>query len=794
MADPDMEAEEIQSTVPFQLQFDKPIPSQVKIAEWNPEKDLLAMVTEDSKILLHRFNWQRLWTVSPGRCITSLCWRPDGKAIAVGLEDGTISLHDVENGKLLRSIKSHKVAVVCLNWEEDGQPMEDESCNFLTYEDRTLRFFPPAPRIPRMPGLCSGDTGLMDDTEEPFHEVSNTSHQPFNILCSGDKDGCICFSIFGIFPIGKIDIHQFTVYTSYLDKQTGHQLLNGYTHKVALSKNLCQLIVLSFGKLVENVAELEDKSHRNHAELSAVRETSEHQNVSLVGLHCLLLDTSIFHKRKNELHQVAQQASNIEDLFEVVRASLSVMHKQWCDALHIFHEKFGPLSSLIIDHGLNTSPQEEFLSLLCGARTSPALHQFLVNSLGELGLKHVAKAVDSAGKELHLVVREHLQPAVEIIGFRIGELKGFSRWRARYQNVGLDEKLIENASERAGMLLVQVERFLRVLSIVCYQFENFFAWIRKCIKLLMAQPTDELANFNSELVVIFLKFLIKHDPVRQLLESSDVDDAIKVDLDTMQRIEELVTFGGFSDTGYLRRSLAKEFEQLECSFKEALLKPFTTISKMIQCEEFLPLYPIPSSTVASVHAPTSISFYQDAVPCKSEGPKPSYGLVDYICFRIPDDSLDVSNTIIIVRGFVYGSGLRNMENYSLEAAVLSIPEGFHCVDLSLYKETQIVLLLNEVMSTSESPGKSCMMMVQASELPFVSVSRSATSNMWKLNELQGSAVELDMNNGKIRSVPHALSAPLAVSASRGVACVFASRRRALVYILDEDEDEASDMD
>lgn len=31
-----------------------------------------------------------------GKCISSLCWRPDGKAVAVGLEDGTISLHDVE--------------------------------------------------------------------------------------------------------------------------------------------------------------------------------------------------------------------------------------------------------------------------------------------------------------------------------------------------------------------------------------------------------------------------------------------------------------------------------------------------------------------------------------------------------------------------------------------------------------------------------------------------------------------------------------------------------------------------
>lgn len=26
----------------------------------------------------------------------------------------------LQNGKLLRSIKSHTVAVVCLNWEEDG--------------------------------------------------------------------------------------------------------------------------------------------------------------------------------------------------------------------------------------------------------------------------------------------------------------------------------------------------------------------------------------------------------------------------------------------------------------------------------------------------------------------------------------------------------------------------------------------------------------------------------------------------------------------------------------------------
>ena len=31
-----------------------------------------------------------------------------------------VTLCVMQNGKLLRSLKSHTVAVVCLNWEEDG--------------------------------------------------------------------------------------------------------------------------------------------------------------------------------------------------------------------------------------------------------------------------------------------------------------------------------------------------------------------------------------------------------------------------------------------------------------------------------------------------------------------------------------------------------------------------------------------------------------------------------------------------------------------------------------------------
>lgn len=95
---------------------------------------------------------------------------------------------------------------------------------------------------------------------------------------------------------------------------------------MTLSKDLCHLTVLCSG-------ELQVPRHDLH------------------GFHCLTLDTSIFFKRRNELHQVAQQASNIEDLTEVIRASLSVMSKKRSDAMHTFHDKFDSLSSLIYDHG-----------------------------------------------------------------------------------------------------------------------------------------------------------------------------------------------------------------------------------------------------------------------------------------------------------------------------------------------------------------------------------------------------------------------------------------------------------
>ncbi|KAE8664502.1 Anaphase-promoting complex subunit 4 [Hibiscus syriacus] len=498
-------------------------------------------------------------------------------------------------------------------------------------------------------------------------------------------------------------------------------------------------------------------------------ESAERQ-LGMHGFNCLL-DTSVFWKRKNELHQVTQQASNIKDLIEVIRTSLSVMSKQWKDAMHTFHEKFDSLSRLIIDHGLDSSPQEEFLSLQGGARTSPPAHQFLVNSLGDLGVKRVSKVVCGAGKELQHVVLDHLQ------------------------GIGLDETLINNATEKTGILLAQLERFMRVLSYVVQQV--------KCIKLLMQELSDQLLPYNSELLVIFLKFLYDQDPVKPFLEPSEVD--IETEMETVQTVRELVHFGGFADCEYLRRTLAEEFKQMESSFKEAFLMPSTTISRKMLCKDVLPLFALPSSPASvSFTVPMSVTYYKDASTAISSYLTPEHWFIDYISFQIPgDSSSSIANCIGISRGFMHGLSNRIEESAFLEAILLDSTFAFFSTSLVGCFHGQIVLLLNEKTDASESSGESCMMIVQANELPFVSIPRSSCVNTWNLDQLKYLSETISIcfyrtrlctynpENEKVRNIPHSVLAPLPVSTSRGVACVFAARKRALVYILDEDEDDVS---
>ena len=107
--------------MPFEVLegFPKGCGGDVLAMEWCPTMDLIALITSDSQILVHRVTWQRLFVISvdeqPVRC---LAWRPDGKQLAAGHADGSVTLYDVEDGEQLSRHREHPSPLCLFSWVE----------------------------------------------------------------------------------------------------------------------------------------------------------------------------------------------------------------------------------------------------------------------------------------------------------------------------------------------------------------------------------------------------------------------------------------------------------------------------------------------------------------------------------------------------------------------------------------------------------------------------------------------------------------------------------------------------
>lgn len=140
----------------------------------------------------------------------------------------------------------------------------------------------------------------------------------------------------------------------------------------------------------------------------------------------------------------------------------------------------------------------------------------------------------------------------------------------------------------------------------------------------------------------------------------------------------------------------------------------------------------------------------------------SYSLTDYVCFKIPDGSLNKTNCIGVMKDS--GNCCTALSMASLSGFLLHIPDEYECVDLSLYKvlmlylfkfqfleilgiayesnnnypsfkqDKQIVLLLNET-SCADSPGKSWMVMLRTENFSFMPLSGTFPANIYSLQKL-----------------------------------------------------------
>jgi hypothetical protein len=167
----------------FEVLGNKVSSGDVVNMEWCPTMDLVALVTSDSQLMVHRPNgWQRLFVHSGfDHPITCLSWRTDGQVLAVGHADGSITLFGVEEGEQMGVVCEHSASLSTFCWvpaaSADGR---DGAAKDSPYLCSLATLFAPLPQLPKQGSaqqyLLEEGTPALDVREHAHPMVLSEAH------------------------------------------------------------------------------------------------------------------------------------------------------------------------------------------------------------------------------------------------------------------------------------------------------------------------------------------------------------------------------------------------------------------------------------------------------------------------------------------------------------------------------------------------------------------------------------------------------------------------------------------
>jgi len=432
---------------------------------WSPKMDILVVVFETNDISLFRLNWQRIWiTDAREQKCTSLAWRPDGKVLAVGYSDGKIELYDVEsNVPVLTNQTNGEVSFmrwsscensIALNSGRDSNVNLDKNLDW----DFLVQF-------PLLSKAFSYNPSNQDD----FQTCRKLSLESCpSILICGTSKGYVSFYMSGYMAIGHINIGNLYSISSCVVKDV-----------IFSPKSMSTLSVMAS----------EPDSNGE--------ETTVH--LSFTGFPLI---ASCF----SELCRLSETQSILIGTLDYMSDTLKQISEGWETILLEMDNKLHTYAKQMPDHH---GMAADFLELLMLGTPSPELENFLLQELGEKGLKKLGHSIEVSYSNMQRLVLKYLHTVSQAVNFHLAEIIGHVRASDKYESVlKFSEDAIKQAQTKASIFWAKGIELQQVIDESMKCFKAFFRWLYvEILRLSDETVSEELSKASQQDVEFISEFL-----------------------------------------------------------------------------------------------------------------------------------------------------------------------------------------------------------------------------------------------------------------------------------------------
>ena len=530
---------------------------------WCPTMDLIALVTTDSQLMVHRpAGWQRLFLHSGfDHPITCVAWRPDGQVLAVGHADGGFTLFGVEEGEQLGTTSEHTESLSTFCWvlASPGDGRRDPSAKDSPYVCSLAGLFAPLPQLPKQASvqqylLEEGTTQL----DVALYKLLFEAHSSlaFDIAVTADAAARVHLAVHGRFSLGCLQIGQLPAL------EFGSEPPKILAVKLAPSLHALTVIVQAAAPATSL---LPDGQRQEHAP----------------GTLLLAFRTGQLTRAHLEIRALALSYMQCEALASRARAALEAAQRVWQEAVAPLHAKMASLErALRAAHRPGTIGEELTLLLACGV-PPPCLHDFILNELREQDLTRTLKGLAVAANAIAQLCISHVHPALEMLVQRLSHLLGLSRWPYQFAALGLQPARAAAALEAAVGLRASAELLLVTVRRSQPELGCFLSWLIRVHRKMKheAPPTaEEMPPLHSKAIAAFLLDLNRSgggrgvadgahfDHVSDLLAAQDGDGAAPTAPPGGFVEDELAALSGLPPTERISPALAHLTEALQACF------------------------------------------------------------------------------------------------------------------------------------------------------------------------------------------------------------------------------------